>query len=137
MVPLDFTSTRSVTFVTPGFHPQVSRAPQFAKGHWQTYAPLGSVTESILVTTTRIPKAPLTPLSRGYVVIDAPSLAATLAIGFQPLEFCPSPVLHFSVPTDGSPELQYQHLMETVHTLQGMALSVRPPCIPAAPEVPL
>ena len=89
------------------------------------------------MTALRVPKAPLTPPSQGYVAPDIPSAVATFALGSQPLEADPRPVLQLSVPTNGSPELQYQHLMETTHTLQGIALSVRPSCIPTDPEVPL
>ena len=61
-VPPTPISTPSVPFVTPGFQPMVSRAPQYAPGHWQTYAPLDLVAESILMTATRVPEVPLTPL---------------------------------------------------------------------------
>ena len=116
-VPPTFASTPFVPLVTLGFHPLVPGAPQLAVGHWQTYAPLDLVIESILMTHARASEAPLTPLSQGYVVIVIPPAAATFAIGSQSLESGPPLVLHFSVPTDESPELQYQHLMETAHTL--------------------
>ena len=73
------------------------------------------------MTVTRVPETPLAPPSQGYVTIDAPSAtAATLAVGpvspkqsvSMPLASHPSPALHFSVPTDGMPKAQYQHLME-------------------------
>ena len=44
----------------------------------------------------------------------------------------PPLALHLSIPTDGSPDVQYQHLMETIQRLQGMALSDRPSFIPVA-----
>ena len=62
-VPPTLASTPSVPLVTLGFHPLVPGAPQYAAGHWQTYAPLDLITESILMTTTRAPEAPLTLLS--------------------------------------------------------------------------
>ena len=82
-------------------------------------------------------KAPLTPLSQSYVVIDISPIVTTFAKGSRPLESGPLPVRQLSIPTDGSPEVQYQHVMETAQRLQGMALSVCPSCIPAAPKVPL
>ena len=94
------------------------------------------------MTTTRVPEVPLTPPSQGYVTFDAPSTAAaTLAIGLQPsgqsvpLGSGPPPALHFSVPTKGTLEEQYQHLMETTQRLQGMALSVCPSSIPTGLEI--
>ena len=67
----------------------------------------------------------------------------TLAVGLQspgqtvPFGSGPLPTLHLSIPTDGTPDEQYQHMMETAQRLQGMALSVCPSFILAAPEVPL
>ena len=84
-VPPAFASTHSVPFVTPGFHPQVSRAPQFVAGHWQTCAPLDPVTEPVLMTAPRAPEAPLTPSSQGHVALDIPAVVATFAIGSRPL----------------------------------------------------
>ena len=115
----------------------VSGAPQLVAGHWQTHAPPDPFTEPISMTAPRALEVPLTPLSQGYVVTDIPSVAVTFAIGSRPFESGPPPVLRLSIPIDGSPDAQYQHLMETAQTLQGMALSVRPSCIPTAPEVPL
>ena len=66
-----------------------------------------------MMTPARAVEAPLTPHSQGYVAIDIPSTAATFAIGSLPLQSSPPPVLRFSVPIDGSPNVQYQHLMET------------------------
>ena len=63
----------------------------------------------------------MAPPSQGYITIDIPSTAAaTLTVGpvppgqsvSVPLASQPSPALHFSVPADGTPEAQYQHLME-------------------------
>ena len=64
LVPPTLASTPFVPLVTPGFHPLVSGAPQYAMGHWQTYAPLDPVTESILMTATCVLEAPLTPNPR-------------------------------------------------------------------------
>ena len=73
------------------------------------------------MTAIRAPKVPLTPLSQGYVPLNAPSAAATFAVGSLspgqsvslPFGSGPPSVLHFSIPNDGSPDVQYQHLMET------------------------
>ena len=55
----------------------------------------------------------------------------------QPLDSGPLSILQLSIPTDGSPEMQYQQLMETAQRLQGMALSLRPSFTPVVPEAPL
>ena len=97
------------------------------------------------MTATRTPEAPLTPLSQGYVTFDTPFATATLAIGSLPfgqsvslpLGSDPSLALHFNIPTDRPPEVQYQRLMELAQAFQFMALSARPPLAPSAPEVPL
>ena len=94
---------------------------------------------------TRILKAPLTPLSQGYVPFNASSAAATLAVGplspgqsvSLPFGSSPLQVLHLSIPTNETPDEQYQHMIETAQWLQGMALSVCPSFIPAGPEVPV
>ena len=52
-----------------------------------------------------------------------------------PLAPDPSLVLHFSLPTDGTPDEQYQRVMELVQVLQGMAHTIRPPVFPITPEV--
>ena len=87
------------------------------------------------MTATCAPEAPLTPLSQGYVTFDTPFAAATLAIGSLPSEQFvslplgsdPSPALHFSIPTNGPPDVQYQRLKELAQVFHGMALSARPP----------
>ena len=84
-VPPTLASTASVPLVTAGFRPLVSGTPQFATGHWQTYAPPDPVAESILMTATRVPEAPLTPLSQSYVPLNTSSAAATLTVGLQSL----------------------------------------------------
>ena len=83
--------------------------------------------------------------SQNFVTFDTLSAAVTSVIGSLPsrqsvslpLASGPSPTLHLSIPTDGTPNVQYQRLMELAKALQGMPLSVRPSVIPAAPEVPL
>ena len=107
-VPPTFTSTHSVSLVTPGFHPQVSGAPQLAAGHWQTCAPPDPVTEPILMIARRAPEAPLTPSSQGYVTLDIPSTAVTFAISSRPLESAPRPILQLIIPTHGSPEVRWR-----------------------------
>ena len=69
------------------------------------------------MTAPHTPEAPLTPLSQGYVAIDIPSTAATFAISSRPLESGTLPVQQLNIPTDRSPDVQYQHLMETVQRL--------------------
>ena len=69
--------------------------------------------ESILMTPAHVPEVPLTPPSQGYVTPDIAPAAATFAIGSRPLESGPLPVLQLSIPTNGSLDVQYQHLMET------------------------
>ena len=75
----------------------------------------------ILMTAPRALEVTLTPLSQSYVPLNTSSTAATLAVGpLSPgqsvsLLFGSSPpqALHLSIPTDGMPDVQYQHLMET------------------------
>ena len=76
-------SNPSVPSVTPGFSLLSSGAPQFAVGQWQTLAPPDPVAESILMATSRVLEAPLTPPSQGFVTFDPPSAATTLALGLQ------------------------------------------------------
>ena len=112
-VPPTLASTPSVPLVTPGFHPLGPGAPQHAAAHWQTYAPPDPVTEPILMTPTRAPKAPLTPPCQGYVALNIPSATATFAVGSLspgqsmslPLGSGPLPALHLSIPTDRSPDV--------------------------------
>ena len=97
------------------------------------------------MSATCVPEEPLTPLSQGYVTFDTHPVVTTSAIGplpsgqsvSRPLDSSPLPVLQLNIPTDGSLEVQYQHLMETAQRLQGMTLSLRPSFTLAAPEVPL
>ena len=77
------------------------------------------------MTTTHAPEPPLTPLTQGYVPLDAPSATATFAVGplspgqFVSLPFSSGPpqALHLSIPTNGTPDVQYQHLMELAQRL--------------------
>ena len=97
------------------------------------------------MTTTRAPGFQFTtPLSQGFATSDTHSAESSLVVGSLPfrqsvsqplLAFDPSPVLHFSLPTDGTPDEQYQNIMEMAQTLQGMALSIRPPVFPVTLEV--
>ena len=116
----------------------------FAYGHWVTRPEL--VTDSVTVTATRAPEAPMTPSpSQGYVTFDTPSVVVTSTVGSLPsrqsmslpLRSGPSLTLPLIVPTNGAPDVQYRHLMEFAQVFQGMTLSVRPSLVPFAPEVPL
>ena len=117
--PPTLVSTPLVPSVTLGFPPLSPRAPQHPAGHWQTHATPDPVTDPILVTYAHAPEAPLTSLSQGYVPLNTSSAAATLAVKLQslgqsvPLGSGPPPTLHLSIPTNGTLEEQYQHLMET------------------------
>ena len=75
-------SVISLTSAVPVPPPQVQLPPLYSMGQWQAPDP---VTESILVTATRAPEAPLSPLSRGHVPFDTLAAAATPAIGSLPL----------------------------------------------------
>ena len=107
----------SLTSSVPVSPPQAQLPPLYSVRQWQAPDP---VIESILVTATRAPEAPLSALSQGHVPLDTPAAAATPAIGSQPHGQSVSPplrsgsptMLHFSIPTDGAPEAQYQRLME-------------------------
>ena len=115
--------------------------PQFVFGHWVTPGP---VTEAIMVTTVRAPGVSLAPPSQGYVTIDTHPVAASFGLGTLPLGQSvslplasgPSPALQFSIPTDRTPKMQYQHLLGLAQHLQSLALSVRPPVIPEVPQQP-
>ena len=98
-----------------------------------------------MASTVRAPEMPLTPPSQGNVTFDTHPAAANFALGplppgqsaSQPLDSGPLPILQLSIPTDGSPEMQYQQLMEIAQRLQGMALSLHPSFTPVAPKAPL
>ena len=97
------------------------------------------------MTATRAPGFQFTaPLTQGFDTFGIHSTESSSIVGSLPLGQSvsqpllasgPSPVLHFSLPTDGTPDKQYQHMMEMAQTLQGMALSIRPPVFPITPEV--
>ena len=118
LTPPTLVSTPLVPLVTPGFPPPSPRVPQHPTGHWQTHATPDSDTDPILVTYAHAPDAPLSSLSQGYVSLNSSSAVATLAIGLQssgqsvPLGSGPPLTLHLSIPIDGTPDEQYQHLME-------------------------
>ena len=144
-VPPTLILTPSVPLVTLGFHPLVFGTPLHLASLGQAYAPPDPVTEATLVTTTRILEAVLTTTDpQGYIIYGTSSVAATSSVGSLPfgqsvslpLRSDPSPALHFSIPTDGPPEVQYQCLMELAQVFQGMALFARPPLAPFAFEVP-
>ena len=94
--------------------PSVLVPPLYSVGQWQTLP--DPVAESILVSATCVPEAPLTPLSQCYFTFDTHPTTATSALGPPPpgqfvsqlLDSGPPSVLHFSVPTNGSLEAQYQ-----------------------------
>ena len=85
------------------------------------------------------------PLTQGFDTFGTHSAKSSSVVGSLPLgqsvsqpllAFGPSPVLYFGLPTDGTPDEQYQHVMELVQALQGMALTIRPLVIPTTPEIP-
>ena len=97
------------------------------------------------MTTTRAPNFQFTAhLTQGFDTFGTHSVESSSVVGSFPfgqsvsqplLASDPSPVLHFSLPIDGTPDEQYQNMMEMAQTLQGMALSIRPPVFPVTPEV--
>ena len=99
----------------------MSGPPLLPVGPGQVYVPPDPVIEATLVTSTCIPEIVPTAFDpQGYVIYSTGPAAATPAIGSQPLGQFVSPplgpgslpVLHFSIPTDGALEAQYQCLME-------------------------
>ena len=73
------------------------------------------------MTTTRILETVLTAIDPlGYIIYGIGSAAATSSVGSLPLGQSvslplgsdPSPALHFNIPIDGPPKVQYQRLME-------------------------
>ena len=90
-------------------------APLYSVGPWQAFPAPDPITESILVAATRVPEASMTPLSQDYVTFDTPFATTTSAIGSLPsgqsvslpLGSDPSPALHFCIPTNEPPEVQY------------------------------
>ena len=76
------TLTPTVPLSVPVSHSLVRRVPLFSVGHWQTFAPLEPVTESILVTTTRALETLLTATpSQGYVTFDTHFTVAASIVG--------------------------------------------------------
>ena len=73
------------------------------------------------MTTTRIPETiPTATDPQGYIIYGTGPTAVTSSVGSLPLRqsvssplgSSPLPAMHFSIPTDRPPEVQYQHLME-------------------------
>ena len=75
-------STLALAPSVPVLPPLVQAPPLYSVGQWQT--PPDPVVESILVSATRVPEVPLTPLSQGYVTFDTHLAVATSAIGSLP-----------------------------------------------------
>ena len=121
-------------FVAPG-------EPLFVFGHWVAPEP---ATEAVTVTTVCALEVSLAPPSQGYVTFDTHPAAASFGLGTLPsgqsmslpLASGPSPALQFSIPTNGTPEMQYQHLLGLAQHLLGLALSVCPPVILEVPLQP-
>ena len=109
MASLTHTLTPTAPFISQLYAP---REPRFIFGHWVTLVP---VTEAVTVTTIHVPEVSLVPPSQGYVTVDTHPVAASLGLGTLPSEQSvslplasgPSPALQFSIPTDGTPEMQY------------------------------
>ena len=76
------TLTLTVSALVPP--PLVQGAPLYSVGPWQAIPAPDPVTKSILVAVTRVPEAPMTPFSQGYVTFDTPFAVATSAIGSLP-----------------------------------------------------
>ena len=144
-VPPSLTLTSIVPPSAQASHPLVREMPLFSIGHWKTFASPESVTESVSVIATHAPETLLTTFpSQGYAASDTHPAAAASVIGslpfgefisLPPLVSSPLPILPFGLPTDGTPTMQAQHLMDLVQTLQGMALLIHPSMVPATPEV--
>ena len=135
---LSHTLTPTAPFAS---HPVAPREPRFVFGRWVAPEP---ATEAVTVTTVRALEVSLARPSQGYVTSDTHPAAASLGLGTLPsgqfvslpLASGSSAALQFSIPNDRMPEMQYQHLMGTVQTLQGLALSIRPPVVPEVPLQP-
>ena len=63
LIPSTLTLTPSVPLSAPVSHPLLHGASLFFVGHWQTFASLEPVTESVSVTATRVPETLLTASS--------------------------------------------------------------------------
>ena len=106
---------------TPGnFSPLIS-------GRRPTFASSKPVTESVSVTATRALGFQFTALlAQGFDTFSTHSVESSSVVGSlpfgqsvsqPPLATDPSPVLHFSLPTDGTPDEQYQCVIELVQAL--------------------
>ena len=130
-VPKSTPYSFTVTSVVPSYQPFQSQAlgsftPLISRRR-QTVASLGSVTESVSVTATRAPDFQLTaPLTQGFDTFGTHSAESSSVVGSFPfgqsmsqplLTSGPSRILHFSLPTDGTPDEQYQNMMEMAQTL--------------------
>ena len=119
MAPLSVPSAPALTRSVPASPSLVQLPPLYSVGQWQ--APPDPVAESLLASAVRALEVPLTPPSQGNVTFDTHPTAVNFALGpsppvqsaSQPLDSGPPPILQLSIPTDGSPEMQYQQLMET------------------------
>ena len=78
------------------------------------------------------------------LALDSSTAIALPDVGFRlvgqsvppPVAPVPLQALQFSIPTEGTPEAQYQHLLGLVQHLQDMALSLCPLMALEAPFVP-
>ena len=121
--PLTLILTPSVSLATLGFPPFVSGGPLRLVGLGQVYAPLDLIIEATLMTSTCILETvPTASDPQGHIIYGTGPAMATIFVGSHPfgqsmsppLGSGPSPILQFSIPTDGAPEAQYQCLMELV-----------------------
>ena len=143
--PLSFAVTSAVpTFQTfqsqllGNFFPLIS-------GHRPSFAGPEPTTEAVSMTTARTLGFQFpAPVAQGSNILGTHSDESSSAVGSLPIGQSvsqppvvsdSSPILHFSLPTDGTPDEQYQCMMKMAQALQGMALSVRPSVFPVAPEI--
>ena len=114
MVSPSLTSTPTVPLSPQASHFQAHGEPLFTFERWVTH--LEPVAESVTVTATHAPEAPLTPpLSHGFAAFDTHPAATSSVIGSLPLgQSVSSPLLAsgplltlpFSLPADGTPAMQ-------------------------------
>ena len=77
-----FTLAPSMPLLAQVSHPLVHGEPLFSEGHWQTFATLEPITESISVIVTRASETLLTTTPpQGFVIFDTHSTMAVLVIG--------------------------------------------------------
>ena len=98
------------------------------------------------MTTTRAPGFQfIAPLTQGFDTFGTHSAESSSIIGSlsfgqfvsqPPFVSGPFLILLFGLLTDGTPDMQFQQLMELAQTLQGLALSIHPLVVPVTPEVP-